>query len=118
MTNYTQLISKIFRGSCSQHESVRYLLLLHELGVGAIVNHVATKNRGGEWRVDFLGANVTKLAIKDKVIALGAEIDRGLLAEKNKGENVAILRTLLLEMAPRDFPGDGGEWSCTPLHER
>lgn len=83
-----------------------YLLLLHELGVGTIINHVATKDRGGERRVDFLSANVAKLAIEDEFIALGAEIDRGLLAKKNEGENVAILRTLLLEMAPRGFPGD------------
>lgn len=91
LTNYTQLISIKFRGTCSQHKLSSYLLLLHKFGVGAVVDHVAPKDRSGEWRVDFLGANVAKLAIQNEVIALGTQIDRGLLAEEDESENVAVL---------------------------
>jgi hypothetical protein len=68
---------------------------------------VATKDRGGEWRVNLFGANVAKLAIQDEVITFGAEIDRSLLAEEDEGENVAILPALVLESAAKEFPGEG-----------
>lgn len=108
MTNYTKLISTQLQRTCSQHEPFFYLLLLHELRVGAVVNNVATKDRGGERRVNLFSANVAKLAIQDKVITFGAEIDRSLLAEENEGENVAILPALVLERAPKEFPGEEG----------
>lgn len=48
------------------------LLLLHELGIGAIVDNVATENRGGERRVDFFGVDIAQLAIENELVALGA----------------------------------------------
>jgi hypothetical protein len=85
-----------------------YLFLLHEFGVGAVVDHVAPKDRGGEWRVDFLGANVAELAIQNEVVALGAQVDRGLLAKEDEGENVAVLRISLLETPREIFQGGRG----------
>lgn len=68
-----------------------YLLLLHELGVGAVVDNIASKNGSGQNSVDILSIHILELAVEDEVIALGAESDRGLLAEENEGEDVAKL---------------------------
>lgn len=48
------------------------LLLLHELGIGAIVDNVATENGGGERRVHFFGVDIAQLAIENELISLGA----------------------------------------------
>jgi hypothetical protein len=48
------------------------LLLLHELGVGTIVDNVTTEDGGGEGRVDFFGVDITQLAVEDELVALGA----------------------------------------------
>lgn len=48
------------------------LLLLHELGIGAIVDNVATENGGGERRVDFFSVDIAQLAIENELVALGA----------------------------------------------
>lgn len=70
-----------------------YLLLLHELGVGAVVDDILAEHRGGERVVDLLSVDVLQLAIEDEVVALGAQADGGLLAEKNEGEDIAVLLT-------------------------
>ena len=70
-----------------------YLLLLHEFGIGAVIHDITTKNRSCKRRIDFLSANISELAVKDKIITLGAQVNRGLLAKKNKSEDVAILHT-------------------------
>ena len=51
---------------------VSYFLLFHELGIWAIVDHIAPKNGCCQWRIDFLSTNVTQLAIQDKLVALGS----------------------------------------------
>lgn len=51
--------------------SIAYLLLLHELRVGAVVYDILSEHRRRKWRVDFLSADVLELAIEDEVIALG-----------------------------------------------
>ena len=68
-----------------------HLLLLHKLRVGAVVDNILAKHGGGEDGVNLLGVDVADLAVQDKVVALGADIARGLLAEEDKGEAVAIL---------------------------
>lgn len=67
------------------------LLLLHKLGIGTIVDYVATKNRGCEGGVDFFGIDITKLAIEDELVALGAQVNCGLLAQENESEYVTVL---------------------------
>lgn len=69
-----------------------YLLLLHELRVGTVVNHILSKDRGGQDCVDFLGIDVFKLAVQDEIIARGSNIYRCLLAEENEGKDIAILK--------------------------
>jgi hypothetical protein len=68
-----------------------YLLLLHELGIGAVIDDIATKDRRRQHSIDFLGIDVLELAVENKVVAGGANSDGGLLAEKNKGKDVAKL---------------------------
>ena len=67
------------------------LLLFHELRVGAIVNDILAKDWGGENGVDILGAHVANLAVQDKVVALGSDVDGRLLAEQDEGEALAVL---------------------------
>lgn len=69
-----------------------YLLLLHELGIGAIIHNIATKNGCRKRRVDLLGANVSKLAVENEFIAFGAQEDGGLFAQENESEDIAVLQ--------------------------
>lgn len=73
-------------GFCNSH-----LLLLHQLGVGAIIDDIGSKHRSGQGRVDLFGADITQLAVQDELVTLGTQVDSRLFAEENKGENVAIL---------------------------
>lgn len=66
-------------------------LLLHELAVGAVIDDIPAKDRRGQDTVDLLGIDILGLAIQDELVALGADIDGGLLAEENEGENIAKL---------------------------
>jgi hypothetical protein len=68
-----------------------HLLLLHELRVWAIVDHIATENRCREIAVDLLGVHILELAIENELVACCAEIYGRLLPKENEGEDVAIL---------------------------
>jgi hypothetical protein len=68
-----------------------HLLLLHELRVRAVVDDILAENGRGEHRVDFLGVDVADLAVQDKVVAPGADVDGRLLAEEDEGEALAVL---------------------------
>ena len=70
-----------------------YLLLLHELGVGAVVDDILAEDGGGERVVDLLSVDILQLAVEDKVVALGSQADGGLLAQQDKGEDIAVLFT-------------------------
>lgn len=65
--------------------------LLHELAIGAIVNDVASEDRSGQGTVDLFSVDVLGLAVQDELVALGADVDGGLLAEEDKGKDVAEL---------------------------
>lgn len=56
------------------------LLLLHELGVGAVVDNIGTEDGSGEGAVDFFGVDILELAVEDEVVALSTETDSCLLA--------------------------------------
>lgn len=71
------------------------LLLLHELGVGAVVDDVPAKDGGREDSVDLLGVDVLELAVEDEVVTGRANCDGGLFSEENKGENVTVLQNAL-----------------------
>lgn len=71
--------------------SPAYLLLLHELGVRAIVDNIAAEDGSSQDGVDFFSVDILKLAVEDKVVAGGSNSDGGSLSEENKCENVAML---------------------------
>lgn len=72
-----------------EHKS--HLLLLHQLGVGAVVDDIASEDGGGQDGVDILSVDILELSVEDKVVSSRANSHGGLLAEENKGENIAIL---------------------------
>lgn len=56
-----------------------YLLLLHELRIGAVVDHVLPKYRSGEWTVYFLRIEIFVLSIQDEFVSFDSQADCGLL---------------------------------------
>lgn len=68
------------------------LLLLHELGVRAVVHDILAKDGRAERSIDFLGIHILEFAIEYEVVSLGAKTDGRLPSKENKGENIAILR--------------------------
>jgi hypothetical protein len=77
--------------SCTTVLTLTNLLLLHELRIGAVVDNILAENGSRKNGVDIFGAHVADLAVQDEVVALGADVDGGLLAEQNEGEAVAVL---------------------------
>lgn len=67
------------------------LLLLHELGVGAVVYDVGAEDGDRERAVDLLCVDVFELAVQDEFVALDAEVDGCFLAEEDEGEDIAVL---------------------------
>lgn len=72
--------------------SCPYLLLLHKLRVGAVVDNILAKDGGGERCVDLLRVDVLDLSVQDEVVALGVEHDGHLATEKDKSEDISVLR--------------------------
>lgn len=52
---------------------------------------MSTKDGGGEWRVDLLGANVLELAVQDKIVSFCSKKHGSLFTKKDKSEYIAIL---------------------------
>ena len=75
----------------SPHSRHPYLLLLHQLGVGAVIDDILAKDRSSENGVDLLSTHILELAVEDEVVSGGTNRDGGLLAEKNEGEDVTKL---------------------------
>lgn len=73
-----------------------HLLLLHELGVGAVIDNILAENWGGQGRINLLCVDILDLAVEDKVVALGIEAYCHFTAEENECENVAILHASVL----------------------
>lgn len=58
--------------------------------------------------VDLLSVDVLELSIQNEVVALGAEADSGLLAQKDESEDIAVLLTASEEEGIRVHAvGDG-----------
>ena len=68
-----------------------HLLLLHQLGVGAVVYNILAKDRSGEGAVDLLGVDILDLSVEDKVVACGVEANGHLATKEDEGEDIAIL---------------------------
>jgi len=82
-----------FEGALGETELDKSLLL-DELRVGTVVDHIAAKDGCREGAVDLLRVEVRELAVEDKLVSVDAEVRRDLAAEEDKGEDVAILRQL------------------------
>lgn len=74
-----------------------HLFLLHEFGVGAVIDDVLAKHRRCQDRVDVLGGDILDLSVEDELVALCSNVDGSLLAEQDEGENVAKFRSVLVE---------------------
>jgi hypothetical protein len=70
---------------------ISHLLLLHELGVGAVVDNILAEDGSGENGVNLLSADVLELSVENKVVSGGAHSNGGFLAEEDKGEDIAEL---------------------------
>jgi hypothetical protein len=55
--------------------------LFHQLGVGAIVDYIFSKDRCCENAIDLLCVDILQLPVEDKIIAGSPQIYRSLLAE-------------------------------------
>lgn len=51
-----------------------YFLLLHEFGVGTVIDNIRSEDGRCKLAVDFFGVDVLQLAIEDEFIALNAEV--------------------------------------------
>jgi hypothetical protein len=60
---------------------------------------MTTEDGGGKRRVHLFGVHITKLAIEDKLVALGAQVDGGLLAQEDESEDIAILPFKIPQLA-------------------
>jgi hypothetical protein len=65
--------------------------LLHELRVGAIIDHIFAKDGSCKDGIDLFSANVANLAVEDEFVALGSDINGRLLAEEDKCEAFSVL---------------------------
>lgn len=66
-------------------------LLLDELGIGTIVDHIRPEHWSGQGAVHLLRVHVFQLAIENELVALHAQVDGGVASQKHKGEDVAVL---------------------------
>lgn len=68
-----------------------HLLLLHQLGVGAVIDDISSEDGSGQDTVNLLGVDILELAVENKVVSSRAHSHGRLLAEQDKGKHVAIL---------------------------
>lgn len=75
----------------SGYQRISHLLLLHELGVGAVIDNILAKDGSGEDGVNLLSRDVLEFSVENKVVSGGAHGNGGFLAEEDKGEDIAEL---------------------------
>ena len=90
-----------------------HLLLLHQLRVRTVIHHVLAKDWGRERTVNLLRIDILQLPVQNEIVALGAQTHSRLLAQKNEGEDLAVLLTageeeLVRIYAVRDGAADEG----------
>ena len=83
--------------SCSWQGSLigAYLLLLHELCVGAIIDNIAAKDGSGQDSIDFFSVNIFELAVKNKVVSGRSNGDSSSLSEQDKCKDIAVLNVFV-----------------------
>lgn len=70
---------------------VSYLLLLHQLGIRTIINNILPKNRRSQGGINLLGVHILQLPVQNKIIPLGPQTHRRLLAQQYESKNIPIL---------------------------
>ena len=84
------------------------LLLLHQLRVWAVIDHIRAKDRRGQRAVDLFGVDVLEFTIQDEVVSLGTQADGSLLSQQNESKDIAVgLATLEEEFVGVDTVSDG-----------
>ena len=97
-----------------------YLLLLHELCIGAIIDDILAKYRCRKRGVNLFSIHVLYLAVENEVVARGIQTHRHLAPEQDKGEDIAILLLVAEEEGIRVHAiGDGASNNRKPVeHNR
>lgn len=66
--------------------------------VRAIVDNVRAEDGCGKWRVYLFSTDILKFAIQDKLATVWSSVNRGGLPKENKGEDVAILLHVSMQL--------------------
>lgn len=57
-----------------------YLLLLHEFGVGTVVDNIGPEDGRCELPVDFFGVDIFQFSIENELVTFDTKVDSCLLA--------------------------------------
>jgi hypothetical protein len=68
------------------------LLLFHQLGVRAVIYDITAEDWSRQNRIYVLRIRIFMLRVENEVVPLGAEVDRGFLAEENECKYIAVLQ--------------------------
>jgi hypothetical protein len=93
-----------------------YLLLLHQLGVGAIIYNVGTEDRCSQLAIDLLGVDILQFPVQDELIAFGAEVHGSLLTQEYEGEDFTVLFSSISDTFKK--PQYQDVHSRLPFHDR
>lgn len=77
-----------------------YLLLLHQFRVWAIVDNIGAEDGRRQGAIDFLCVDMALFAIENEFVSLCTNVDCCFPAEKNEGEDIAMLGD---KLAPRNL---------------
>lgn len=70
--------------------------MLHQLAVWAVVDNIFSENRCSQGTIYLFSVDILGLAIQDKLVALGADVDGCLFAKEDESEDIAKLRDSVL----------------------
>ena len=68
-----------------------YFLLLHQLRIGAIIDHATSENWSGENIIDLFRIDVLQFAIKNEIVTLLTEVNCSLSTKKYERKHIPIL---------------------------
>ena len=78
-----------------------HLLLLHQLAVRAIIDHILPKDRCSQGRIHLLRIDIFQLPIQNKFISLRPQAHGRLLPQQNEREHISVF------LATREEEGKG-----------
>lgn len=89
-----------------------HLLLLHQLGIGAVVYHISTENRSSQWAVDFFCRYILPFAIQNEIVSLCSKNHGSASAKENEGKGIAILFHMLDRHELKEGARNIDAWEC------